>query len=112
MELITDIFGYIAAVFHAIYQAMFFNPEVYVYVVKSPYGIWVVFGVMFVAGVSTLLGQSVILFINQVRRGRFVVSLVTNGLLFIVQYVVWGLVIGFVGRFLFQSAPAPGSVSM
>ncbi|MBK8051394.1 MAG: hypothetical protein IPK16_32445 [Anaerolineales bacterium] len=110
MELFAYIIGYFLALFWVVVHAMFFDPEVYAFGSESPYSFWLVLGVMFLAGVSTLLGQSVILFINRVRRGRFVVSLVTNGLLFVVQYVVWGIVIGIVGRFIFQFEPQPGAI--
>ena len=62
-------------------------------------------GVVVVAGVSTLLGQSVTLFINRVRPGRFVLSLVMNGLLLVIGWLVWALVLWVIGLWLFPITP-------
>jgi len=78
------------------------NPDAYKFVVTYPESKWLVFGIIFLAGVSTLIGQSVVLFLNRVRRERFYFSLVLNGLMFIISYLVWGLVIYIVGRVLFR----------
>jgi hypothetical protein len=57
--------------------------------------------VVFWAGVSLLVGHSVPLFINRVRPGRFVLSMVLNGLLFVVSWLVWALVFTGIGTLLF-----------
>ena len=62
-------------------------------------------GVVVVAGVSTLLGQSVTLFINRVRPGRFVLSLFMNGLLLVIGWLVWALVLWVIGIWLFPITP-------
>ncbi len=49
------------------------------------------------AGVSTLLGNSVVLFLNGIRGARFAVSLVVNSLGFVLLYAVQALVIASVG---------------
>jgi hypothetical protein len=41
------------------------------------------------AGASLLAGQSVILFVNRVRPGRFAFSLLLNGLLFAAELALW-----------------------
>ena len=77
---------------------------------QHPESAWVVGGIVFLAGASTLLGESAILFINRVRRGRFFLSLVTNGVVFMISYAVWGLTISIVGRVMFQVNPPWGEV--
>ena len=77
---------------------------------QNPQSAWVVGGIVFLAGASTLLGESAILFINRVRKGRFFLSLITNGLVFMISYAVWGLTISIVGRVLFQVNPPWGQV--
>ncbi len=58
-------------------------------------------GVVFVAGVSQLIGQSVILFANKVKPTRFFLSLLTNGIVFVVSFFVTVLIIYLVGSLLF-----------
>lgn len=48
------------------------------------------------------LGQSVILFVDRIQRGRFVFSLLTNGVVFLVSYLIWGLAIAFIGWLMFD----------
>ena len=52
------------------------------------------------------LGQSVILFVNRVRRGRFVFSLLTNGLVFVFSYLIWGVAVAFLSWIMFSVTAA------
>lgn len=58
---------------------------------------WVAVTIAVLAGASTLLGNSVVLFLNRVRGWRFGISLLLNGLGFVALYVVQALVIAVVG---------------
>ncbi len=58
------------------------------------------------AGISVLIGQSVILFANQVRPGRFLLSLLINGLLLVVGWVVWATAVWAIGMWLFAEEPS------
>jgi hypothetical protein len=62
-----------------------------------PLSLWVSFTIAMLAGASTLLGNSVVLFLNRVRGTRFVVSLVLNGLSMVGLYVAQAAVIAGVG---------------
>ena len=42
------------------------------------------------------------LFVNRVRRSRFIISLITNGIVFLISYFVWGLTVLIVARLLFS----------
>lgn len=53
------------------------------------------------AGVSQLVGDSVILFVNRVRPARFIAALVLNGLLFALSLAAEGAVIWSAARFIF-----------
>ena len=101
---------YLLLVWAAIVSALWFNPQVLEIVEQYPESAWVIGGVVFLAGTSTLLGESAILFINRVRRGRFFLSLITNGIVFMISYAVWGLTISIVGRVIFQVNPPWGQV--
>lgn len=110
MQLIDTLVTYFVTLFQVIAQTLRLDPTVWDTLMNSHMEIWIVVGVLFLAGASTLLGQSVVLFINRVRKGRFLFSLAVNGLLFIFQFIVWGLVIGLVARLLFRENPPLGSI--
>jgi hypothetical protein len=59
--------------------------------------------VAIVGGVSLLLGQSVIFFVNRVRPGRFVLSLLLNGIIFALSLMVWGAAIWLTSQVLFPN---------
>ena len=104
------LFVYLMLVWAAIINTLWLNPRVLELVEQHPESAWVVGGIVFLAGASTLLGESAILFINRVRRGRFFLSLITNGIVFMISYAVWGLTISIVGRVIFQVNPPWGEV--
>ena len=98
-------FGYL---WGALTHALALDPKVFQFVEDYPQAAWVVIGIVFLAGVSTLFGHSAVLFINRVRRSRFVISLIVNGLVYIISYAVWGFVVWLAGRLLFQVDPPLG----
>jgi hypothetical protein len=57
------------------------------------------------AGISLLLGQSVILFLNRISPGRFALSLVMNGLLVVVGWIIWSAIVWDIGSWLFTEEP-------
>lgn len=101
----TELARYLAYLWGGLTHALALDPNVFQFVESYPQSAWVVAGIVFLAGVSTLLGHSAVLFINRVRKSRFVISLIVNGFVYIVSYVVWGLVVWLAGRLLFQVDP-------
>ncbi len=93
---------YFVLVFEAIGYALRLDPTVYDMVINHPEGVNIIRGIVFLAGMSMLLGQSVILFVNRVRRGRFFFSLVINGLVFLISYAIWGLGVALIAWLLFD----------
>lgn len=55
-------------------------------------------GIAFIGGMSLLLGQSVILFVNRVRPPRFLASLFLNGLLYVASLIVWAWAVRLAAR--------------
>lgn len=110
MEIVQGFFTYIDYLFQIIRYALRLDPRLYDFVSSTPESRWLVLGVVFLAGASTLLGQSVVLFVNRVRRGRFVMSLAFNGIMYIISYFVWGVTIALVGRLIFPTEPDTWSV--
>lgn len=108
MDFLHELFRYFAYLWGGITHALRLDPGVFAFVEEYPQSAWVVAGIVFLAGASTLLGHSAVLFINRVRKSRFVISLITNGLVFVVSYIVWGLIVWLVGRILFGIDPPWG----
>lgn len=100
-----ELFRYFAYLWGGITHALRLDPGVFQFVEQYPQSAWVVAGIVFLAGASVLLGHSAVLFINRVRRSRFVISLITNGIIFIISYFVWGFTVWLIGRILFQMDP-------
>jgi hypothetical protein len=98
-------FEYLWAVWRAIGLGMNFEPSVVQIVETYPNAFWIAFGVVMVAGISLLLGQSVMLFLNQVTPRRFAMSLVINGLLLVAGWAVWASAVWIIGTWLFDEAP-------
>jgi hypothetical protein len=67
-------FTYLEHLFLAIRYALTLEPRLFEVVLRNPSANSVVLGIVFLARASTLLAQSVVLFVNRVRRGRFVFS--------------------------------------
>ena len=105
LTFIQDIFTYFDALFQVIRYALTLDPRLYEFVATNPRSSWLVVGIVFLGGASVLLGQSVVLFVNRVRRGRFLFSLALNGVMYVISYLVWGVTISLIGRLLFDFDP-------
>lgn len=68
---------FMTLVWEAFRRALVLDEQLLVAVEAAPAGVatWIVATIVFLAGVAQLLGQSAVLFINQVRPRRFVLSL-------------------------------------
>lgn len=109
-DFIASIIRYFEALFAVIWHALTLDPLLYDFVAKQPLAGYLVLGVVFLGGASVLLGQSAVLFINRVRRGRFFFSLGLNGIMYVISYFVWGLTITLIGRLLFEFEPEYGAI--
>jgi len=65
-----------------------------------PHSLEISITIAMLAGISTLLGNSVVLFLNRIRGWRFALSLVFNGVSMVALFVVQAVVIALIG-FLF-----------
>ncbi len=97
-------FEFIGNVFRGIGEALRLNPRVFDIVEQGNNNAgWVILVIAILGGASLLIGQSVILFVNRVRPGRFAVSLLVNGLVFAISMVVWATFIYWTGQVLFPN---------
>ena len=98
---LTTIGGFLAAMWDVIGGVLTLDPEVFVAVLTTPGGGWVALAVLFVAGISDMLGQSVVLFANRVTPRRFWVSVFMSAMVLAVSVLVWAISIWLVVRFIF-----------
>jgi len=102
---------YVATVWQVAILAMRVDPEAVRIVEAHPHGLLVAFGVAFLGGASLLLGQSVILFLNRLRPGRFVASLLLNGAIFATGWILTCVALWLAARFLFDAQAGLGPTS-
>lgn len=76
--------------------------EVFLQVQSETWGLLAVVFVVFFAGFSESLGQSVVLFANRVKPRRFVASLALSAAIFLFSYLFWTLSIWLVGTYVYN----------
>lgn len=84
-----------------ILQALSLEPSIYATVQRHPSGFWVALAVVFLAGLSEALGQSVVLFINQIRPKRFAITLLISATSHLFGYALWAFIVWFIGVRIF-----------
>ena len=84
-------------------QALRLNEAAFSQVMASG-GLRVALVTVFFAGLSNALGQSVVLFANEVKPRRFVASLVVGALLYVFGFLFFAASIWLVAQFLFDRA--------
>lgn len=70
----------------------------------------VILTIALLAGISELLGDSVVWFVNRVRPTRLVVSLALEGVLVVVKLFFWAFTIWLVARALYATERALGDI--
>lgn len=98
-------FDFIAAVGTAIWMMLTLDSGAADWFRSYPLSLQVSATVAALAGMSTLLGNSVVLFLNRIRGWRFVVTLLLNGVAMIGLYVLQAAVIAVVGPLILGSSP-------
>ncbi len=95
----TTLGGFLSAMWEVIKGVLSLDPQVFQAAVFLP-GAWkMALAIVFVAGLSDMLGQSVVLFANRVTPRRFVVSTVMSGVMLIVSVFFYALTIWLIVRF-------------
>lgn len=87
---------------HLVSSALTLNPEAFELINTLPLGGRVALLVVLAAGMAQAIGQSIVLYINQVKPIRFGLSLTFAAFLFAIAYGFWSLSIWFVGNLIFN----------
>ena len=93
----TGIFDFLAAVGRALWGVWTLDYSMPVWLNSRPDAFRICVTVAIIAGASTLLGNSAVLFLNRVRGLRFVFSLVLNGLAMAGLYALQAVVVWVLG---------------
>lgn len=96
---------FIASVGLAIWTMLTLDPDAEAWFTTHPLTLAVAATVAALAGASTLLGNSVVLFLNRVRGWRFAVTVLLNGVAMVLLYVLQALVIWAIGPLIVGSSP-------
>ncbi len=82
-------------------HALAFDPSAFSALDQGVAGLRLSLVVVFLAGVSSALGQSVVLFANRVSQRRFAASLLLSGVIFNVVYLFWSTSMWLIADFVF-----------
>jgi hypothetical protein len=85
----------------AILQALALDEQIYLAVQASRQGLWMALIVVGLAGLSQALGQSLVLFINQVRPRRFILAMIASVINYMGGYGLWLASVWLVGVYGF-----------
>lgn len=93
--------GFVSAVWNVAVGVLKLAPNAFLAADALTGGWKVALVIVFLAGLSDMLGQSVVLFANRVTPRRFTVSLLMSALVLVISAVVWIGSIWLVLRFIF-----------
>ena len=89
----NDLFDFFVQLWATAGAALRFSPDVLTRTAASPDGDLVIAAMTVLAGASLLMGQSVILFVNRVKPGRFAFSLLFYGVVFALSLALWAAIV-------------------
>lgn len=95
----------------AILQALALDEEIFIAVQTSRQGLWIALIVVGLAGLSQALGQSLVLFINQVRPRRFILAMIASTVVHMGGYGLWMASVWAVGVFAFGADVSMSAVA-
>lgn len=98
-------FGLLEGVFEWILSLLTFDPVVVQQMESDPRATRIALIIAFLAGMSMLIGDSVILFLNRIRGARFFFSVILSGLALVLLYVLQAVVIFVVGHLIVGDGP-------
>lgn len=106
-----EFFGFLGAVGRAIWGVWTLDTSTAEWFRVHPLNLEVAMTVAALAGTSTLLGDSVVLFLNRVRGWRFWISMLLNAVGFVLLYALQAFVIAIVGPLVVGVTPGLAAVT-
>ena len=110
--MVQDFFTFVATVLEAAQRAWRLDSGVLAWVDQQPLPLYTAVWVAILAGASTLVGNSVVLFINRVKGLRFWFSIFLNGLALALLYAVQASVIFVAGLVIVGRGPSLRDITL
>jgi len=107
----VEFFGFLGAVGKAIWGVWTLDTSTAEWFRGHPLNLQIAVTIAVLAGASTLLGDSVVLFFNRVRGWRFAFTLLLNGVAMVLLYALQALVIAGIGHLLLGRGPGLAAVT-
>jgi len=107
---LSTLSGLLSTVWLLISQVLRLNPQAYEAFMAVPDNWKLALTIVTVAGISYALGQSVVLFANQVTRGHFVFSLIVSAFTLAIGAIFWTFSIWLLAEILFGGRQAFSTV--
>lgn len=100
---VSTLSGFLASFWYLATGALHFDPNAYIAAATQDGGAVLTITILFWAGLSITLGQSVVLFANRVSKRRFAISLVTFAAIFVLSIFVWAAIIWSAAELIFDA---------
>ena len=104
-------FDFLATVWLVIWGVLTGDTSITEWFADHPLTLEMALTIAALAGVSTLFGDSVVLFLNRVRGWRFAITMLLNALGFVLLYALQALVIAVVGPLVVGHSPGLATVT-
>jgi len=104
-------FDFVATVWLVIWGVLAGDEAVAARFAAHPLTLEIAITIAALAGISTLVGDSVVLFLNRVRGWRLAVTMLLNALGFVLLYALQALVIAIVGPLVVGNTPGLATVT-
>lgn len=97
---VTSVWAYLQTLWSVVGGVLRLDPQVFITMRGLNAVTGLSLGVVFVAGLMRLLGQSIVLFANRATPSRFLVRLIASALIFSLNVLLMGVVLWLVARLL------------
>lgn len=95
---VSSLWAYLQTLFRVAGGVLRLDPQVFITLRGAQTITGISLGVVVIAGLMRMLGQSIVLFANRVRPKAFVVRILADTLLFIVSVLLMGVIVWIVAR--------------
>ncbi len=93
-----------------LWQTLTLDPTTFATLSNAPSPVLLVSVIIFLAGGSTLIRQSAVLFLNRIQPARFAYSLLLNGIMWLASFALWALVLWVIASLLGERELIPLAV--